>query len=237
MCEKNRAKIKWYSFWLLIVLSGCSTREGNSQMVVKNKKNSIQLPVPKTNGALSVEQAIAQRRSIRQYKQLPLSIDTIAQLLWAAQGITHDTLKRAVPSAAVPDGGPLYPLELYLVAKNITGLAAGVYHYIVQKHALEQCVSEDVSACLSSQPCVMQAMASIVICGDYERIGRAYPEQAQRYTHMEVGMAAENLYLQSQALNVGTVFVGHFDEKAVHALLALPAKEQPLCIMPLGLIE
>ena len=78
----------------------------------------IALPTPKPDGATSVEKALRERRSIRDFKRKPLSIAEVSQLLWAAQGITASGGRRTAPSA-----GALYPLELYLVADNVEGLA------------------------------------------------------------------------------------------------------------------
>jgi len=82
---------------------------------------------PKTSGAISVEEALARRRSVREYADAPLTIDQVMQLLWAAQGVTNTEYGfRTAPSA-----GGLYPLEIYLVAKpsGVLGLEAGIYRY------------------------------------------------------------------------------------------------------------
>jgi hypothetical protein len=83
---------------------------------------TIPLPVPRTTGPLSLEEAIQARRSVREYSTEPLTIPELAQLLWAAQGITSPSGGRAAPSA-----GGTYPLELYVVAGSVTGLETGVY--------------------------------------------------------------------------------------------------------------
>ncbi|WP_367883864.1 nitroreductase family protein [Thermococcus peptonophilus] len=67
---------------------------------------------------MSVEEAIAKRRSIRTYKAEPLGPEELGQLLWACQGgITRDE-KRAAPSA----GGATYPFEIFVVVGNVDGL-------------------------------------------------------------------------------------------------------------------
>jgi SagB-type dehydrogenase family enzyme len=128
-------------------------------------------------------------------------------------------------------------LKLYLVTKNVTGIPAGIYKYNVQKHALEKCIDGDHEAELCPQPCVTNAAANIVICGVYEQIAKKYADGAQRYTHMEVGCVAENVYLQAVSCGVGTVFVAGFDTNVVKNVLKAPADEQPLCILPLGKIN
>lgn len=71
----------------------------------------IPLPAPELIGEMSVESAIKERRSIREFSQKNLALEDVSQLLWAAQGIIGRRGFRAAPSA-----GALYPLELYIVA-------------------------------------------------------------------------------------------------------------------------
>ena len=56
----------------------------------------------------------------------------------------------------------------------------------------------------------------------------------ERYVHMEVGHAAQNVHLQAAALELRTVVVGAFDDANVKRVLALSANEEPLCLMPVG---
>jgi hypothetical protein len=85
--------------------------------------HEIALPKPSVAGAVSLEQAIERRRSVRAFKQDPLPVGAIGQLLWAGQGVTSPDGKRAAPSA-----GALYPLELYAVT------ATEVMHYLPHGH-------------------------------------------------------------------------------------------------------
>ena len=92
----------------------------------------IKLPEPRKKGRISVEEALNTRRSIRKYLDQPLSLQEVGQLLWAAQGITNKKGRRTAPSA-----GALYPIEVYLVAGEVSNLQAGIYRYIPQWHSLE----------------------------------------------------------------------------------------------------
>ena len=193
----------------------------------------MKLPEPRITGDLSVEQAISQRSSTRTYARGALSLAEVAQLLWAAQGETREGGYRSTPSA-----GALYPLELYLVAYEVKGLPAGVYRYVSAGHALEEHGGigqrGQLAASALDQACVRNAPAVIVFTGVYARTMQKYGQRAVRYVHMEVGHAAQNVYLQATTLGLGTLMVGAFDDDAVAGLLGLPADHEPLALMPVG---
>jgi SagB-type dehydrogenase family enzyme len=180
-----------------------------------------------------VEEALAERRSVRTYAGAPLSLEAVAQLLWAAQGITGSGGRRTAPSA-----GALYPLELYLAVGDVEGLAAGLYRYRPGAHELMLVKQEDVREALAeaalSQDWMQEGAIIIVITAVYERSMVKYGERGIRYTDMEAGHAAQNLYLQSEALEVGMVVVGAFHDEQVRSILALPEEETPLYLIPTG---
>jgi SagB-type dehydrogenase family enzyme len=196
----------------------------------------VELPAPQTTGMMSVEEAIARRRSIRNYTDEPLSLEDISQLVWAAQGITEpESGKRAAPSA-----GGTYPLEVYVVVgtNGVTGLTDGVYRYDPSKHRLENILRGDVRSSLADaalgQSWVKEAPVDIVIAAVYERTTGRYGDRGIRYVHMEAGHAGQNLYLQAVARGLGMVVIGAFDDGGVQQLLQLPADQKPLYIIPIG---
>ena len=195
---------------------------------------TISLPPPVKNGEYSLEQLLQQRRSVREFRPGTLSLHYIGQLLWAAQGLTHNKVLRAAPSA-----GALYPLELYLVAGSISNLSAGVYHYQAKSHRLTLHVDDDQRIALAraalSQHWIAEASGAIIFTAKYRRVTAKYGERSYRYTHIETGCATQNLFLQAEALNLGSVIVGAFDDAKLSALLQLPADLTPLIIMPVGL--
>ncbi len=193
----------------------------------------ISLPEPVRSGEKSLETLLQQRRSVREYKEAALDLSAIGQLLWAAQGITDPQGLRTAPSA-----GALYPLELYVVAGNVGGLSPGVYHYYPDRHRLQQTEAGDLRHMLAraalAQPWIKAAAAVVVITAVYDRTTRKYGERGIRYVHMEVGHAAQNLFLQTEALGLATVVVGAFDDDAVATVLKLPTDVQPLMLLPVA---
>lgn len=193
----------------------------------------IKLPPPQLIGTRTLEQLLAQRRSVRTYSAAPISLNEVGQMLWAAQGITHSRGLRTAPSA-----GALYPLELYVVAGAVDGLDAGIYHYLPREHSLVQTAAgerrEALVAAALGQKSLQEAAAVIAIAAIQERTRVKYGERAERYVHMEVGHAGQNMFLQAEALGLGTVVIGAFHDEAVAAALGLPAGTRPLSLMPLG---
>jgi SagB-type dehydrogenase family enzyme len=189
---------------------------------------AIALPTPLASGAMSLEEALARRRSMRDFAATPLSPGELGQLLWAAQGITSQDGRRTAPSA-----GALYPLELYAVT------AEAVYHYEPGGHRLSVHLPGDrrpelYAAALSQAP-VLEAPAVLVIAAVVERTERKYgAERSPRYVHLEAGHAAQNILLQAVALDLGAVPVGAFYDDRVQQALGLPADHQPLYLIPVG---
>ena len=180
-----------------------------------------------------MEEALSQRRSIRAYSGETLTIEDVSQLLWAAQGITSAGGGRTAPSA-----GALYPLELYLVVGDVEGIDKGVYKYILEEHELEKVKDGDIRAELADaalgQACVRDAAIDIVFTAVYERTTGKYRERGIRYVQMEAGHAAQNIYLQAVALDLGTVVIGAFVDGEVKEIMKMQEQETPLYIMPVG---
>ncbi len=190
------------------------------------------LPPPRLESAISVEEALTNRRSQRAFGDAPLRLEDAAQLLWAAQGITHPDGRRTAPSA-----GALYPLEVYLVAGAVGTLPAGIYRYEPRHHRLIRSGAGDqrhaLAAAAFQQRWMADAPAIIVIAAVFQRASRKYGERGQRYVFIEAGHAAENVCLQAVALGLGATIVGAFSDIAVKRLLGLTEAE-PILLVPVG---
>lgn len=197
------------------------------------RAEEINLPKPSYSGHIPVETALQERRSLREYPDKPVTLREVSQLLWAAQGTTSKHGYRTAPSA-----GALYPLEVYLVAGNVTDLPVGLYKYRTDSHKLVKIAGDDLRSELASaaleQSAVRDASAVFVFAAVYERTTAKYGRRGVRYVHMEVGQTTENVYLQAVSLELGTVFIGAFDDDSVKDLLKMPDAECPLGIMPIG---
>jgi SagB-type dehydrogenase family enzyme len=196
-------------------------------------KEAISLPVPRADSACSVERALSERHSIREFGSTALALADVSQLLWAAQGVTGEGGSRTAPSA-----GALYPLEVYLVLGNVQQLATGVYKYEAAQHRLARIAQKDEREALAraayNQDWLRESAAVLAVTGVDQRTTGKYGERGVRYVHMEAGHAAQNVLLQAVALNVCAAAVGAFDDDEVNMILSLPKGERPLYLLPLG---
>jgi len=183
-----------------------------------------------------LEEAIAHRRSVREFSSEPITRLQLSQILWAAQGITD----RGWGLRAIPSAGATYPLEVYVVCghNSVEGIAEGVYHYNIARHCLVLHRSGDVRTNLAraalGQEFVYEAPVDIVICAFFQRTTGGYGSRGERYVYIEVGHVGQNIYLQAVALGLATVAIGAFRDEPVREVLQLDVECQPLYLMPVG---
>jgi len=184
-------------------------------------------------------QALLKKRySCRQFKNQSLKLDDLAGILWAACGKKHDAVTQA--TRTIPSAGATNPLELYLVVgkNSVDKLTPGVYHYLIDRHALELVKNKDVRAELAlaclGQDFIRQAPVSLVIAADFMRTCARYAGRGERYVHMEAGHASQNIYLAVYSFGLATVEVGAFVDTQVSQTLGLEGDLAPLIVMPVG---
>jgi len=207
---------------LLVVPCVCS--ENGRETATKSQ---IQLPKSKTKGTMSVAEALSRRRSHRSFSDQVPTLQTIGQLCWAAQGITDKRGFRAAPSA-----GALFPITIFVVNNN------GVYEYRPKAHILDRVLDGDIRNKLLTvalhQSSVGSAPVCIVVTMNVARTATKYGQRAQRYCLLEAGHVAQNVLLQATALDMVGVPIGAFEDKKLGQLLQLPARLQPVYLLPLG---
>lgn len=216
----------------LIALMGATSLVVGAYKYMKGD-SKILLPKPSKDGEISVEEAIASRRSIRQFRPGAIELRQLSQLLWAAQGITDPRGFRAAPSA-----GALYPLEIFIVTGEVEELEEGIYHYDVEEHALELRregdLRHEIAIAASNQMWIKDAPAIVVVCAIYERTTRKYGSRGERYVHMETGHVGENIYLQAGSLGLACTVVGAFLDDEVRRILDVSEEIKPLYLIPIG---
>jgi SagB-type dehydrogenase family enzyme len=211
--------------WMVVLgLLGC----GQGAAPVGAAPTEIALPQPNLKGKMSVEEAMAKRRSIRQFADKELTPAQVGQLAWAAQGITEP--KRGLRTA--PSAVASYPLEIYMAKKD------GLFRYLPQGHKLVQLSKADVRGALSAaamgQESVKTAPLDIVIVEVKARVPTGFAGKGERFVNIEAGHVGENIHLQAVAMGLGSVTVGAADDALTAKALNLPEGEAPLYMIPVG---
>jgi SagB-type dehydrogenase family enzyme len=188
---------------------------------------AIKLPPPRLDGSVSVEKALSERRTVRTYKEGPLSLADVSQLVWAAQGITEPG--RGLRTAPSPQA--VYLLDTYVISGNVTDLPMGMYKYEPKEHSLIRISEADKKADLFKavgQAPIKNAPVLIVFTGISEKSKRP------GWMYLEAGAASENIHLQAIAIGLGTVTIAGFKDEDVRKALGLGPDRQPIYIMPVG---
>ena len=206
------------------------------QLEYDKSKPVITLPKP---GDLKVKPtdlryAIEERRSIRNYSERYLTMEELAWLLWATQGVRDINVseKRTRVTKNVPSGGSLHPFETYLIIDKVEGLEPGLYRYLSMSHELVQLRKESnlqdgVSDFCGSQGW-MKSSAVIFLWTfvPYRSIWRYSWAACKLF--LEVGHICQNLYLSAEAVDCGVCAIGAFDLERLHDLLGIDGFDEIL---------
>ncbi|HUL30109.1 MAG TPA: SagB/ThcOx family dehydrogenase [Thermodesulfobacteriota bacterium] len=190
--------------------------------------NYFSLLSPDQRGGQSLWEAIAQRRSTRNFSSRSITFLELSQLIWATQGITLRT--RGFDFRASPSAGALYPIETYLVVNRVEEVPAGLYHYGVREAQLaflkEGHFGSAICQAGLGQEMLEEAACIFVWTAMIGRSKWKYRERAYRYIYMDAGHLGQTLYLAATALNLGCCTVGAFFDEEVDRIIGIDGKKE-----------
>jgi SagB-type dehydrogenase family enzyme len=167
------------------------------------------------------------RRSARELDPVPIPVGDLATLLDAAYGVTAANADNGYPRPfrAVPSGGALYPLELYVAVQAAAGIDPGLHHLEPGARRLEHLdpgLTAEALAGAFVQPEVILGSAVVVLLGAlFERSTFKYGERGYRFVLIEAGHVAQNLTLAATELGYASVCLGGYFDHEVDALVGL----------------
>ena len=196
----------------------------------------IQLPSP-AKASMPLDEAINRRASVRSFSDQAMSLAQLSRLLLSAGGITHE--RGDWDMRAVPSGGALYPMEIYIVATNVSDLPDGLYHFQVSDSSLEQVklgdFGERARTAANDQASVGASPATLMMTARFDRSTHKYGDRGYRYTYIETGAICQNVYLAATSMGMGTVAVGAFNDESANDFLDIDGlNEATLLMMPVG---
>jgi nitroreductase len=175
----------------------------------------IKLPPPQMTGGMPLMQALKLRQSTRGNfgPDTPLSMQTISNLLWAADGVNRPGGHRTAPSAA-----DWQNIDIYVTT------ASGLYLYDPIKQELKVLGKEDVRAVAGQQDFVKTAPLNLIYVADMARAkfgGKTMPEVEDTWSFANVGTIAQNVYLFCASENLACIVRAMIDKNVAGKALNL----------------
>jgi len=205
----------------------------------------VQLPFPDQWTKIIEEKdliaAISNRRSRRRFASERLSMEELAFLLWATQGIRQpaggNLSYRTVPSA-----GARHSFETYLFVMRVEGIQPGLYRYLPVSNELlfvsemENMERRLAHACLGQSFVAKGAVTFIWTTIPY-RMEWRYFLAAHRVILIDAGHVCQNLYLACEAIQAGTCAVAAYDQELLDELLHIDGIDEfSVYLAPVGKI-
>jgi len=195
---------------------------------------------------------IKTRKSVRSYSGSPMGIDELSTILYLSYGVTgtisptREELKslnissiRPIDESLIlhrriaPSAGALYPIEVYVVVFNVNGIEKGLYHYYPVEHLLEKIKVGDFRGNLGecfinkiNKEMVQSANLVLLMTAVFNRNQVKYGERGYRYILFEAGHVAQNVYLSSNAMDVGAVAIGGFNDDLLNGFLEIDGEDE-----------
>lgn len=188
-----------------------------------------------------LHEVVARRRSERtfdpQRSVTPAELGNVLQLSYGITGTARLGEGVTQYMRAVPSGGGLYPLELYLVVQRVDGIPPGLYHYRVGRHALEQLEAGDQAALLARTEADWgmsgSAAFDLVIAAVFARSTVKYRERGYRFVLFEAGMVAQQATLVAECQGIRACPMGGFVDDELSAVFGLDGTDEaailPVC--------
>jgi protease I len=212
----------------LILICFCTLCLGQRRPRLTERK-IIQLTEPKLTGAVSFEEALAKRKSVRQFSSQFIKRTQIGQLAWAGQGIIDP--QRGLRTA--PSAGATSPIELLFATEE------GLFAYRPSEHSLDQISDQDIRSLLArevdpTQEQVSGAACTIILAGTARTSSTRLGNSARTHMLMECGHIAQNIQLQAVCLDLGSAAVADFNTKNVSKICSLTRTLEPFYMVFIG---
>jgi SagB-type dehydrogenase family enzyme len=186
--------------------------------------------------------AIRSRRSRRKFSDQPIALAELGWLLWACQGVKRILGDGQVVFRTVPSAGARHPFETYVAALNVEDVAPGIWRYQGSEHRLVHVLDvDDLSARLVAaglgQQFLADAGAVLVWSALPYRTEWRYHALSHKPILIDLGHAAQNLYLAVEAVGCGTCAIAAYDQLALDSLLGLDGEDEfAVYLAPVGKI-
>lgn len=188
-----------------------------------NAPPRIVLPAPERAGGLPLMEAIAARRSRREFARTELPMPMLSNLLWAANGVNRDDGGRTAPSAMHAN-----EIDIYVA------LPSGAYLYDAKENALQLVAGSDIRRVTGYQDFVDEAPLDLVYVADHGRMTLIPVASRESFASVAAGAITQNVYLFAASSGLATVIRAWINREAIAEALGLPHDHQVLLSQTVG---
>lgn len=198
----------------LIITLICTIIVMTSSTIIAGGQD-IKLPEPVKKGGKPLMDALAERKSIREFSERDLTLQQLSDLLWAAWGFNRpEEGKRTAPSSR-----NIQEIDVYVSLKS------GLYIYDAATNTLKQVHNRDIRAMCGSQDFVGTAPVNLIFVADMAKLGRKEGDvirDTDLYSpYANAAFISQNVYLWCASENMGGVIRAMIDRKALAPMMNL----------------
>ena len=191
---------------------------------------------------VSVETAIAKRKSRRSYSEVAIKLEELSFLLWATQGLREK--RSAVRNyRTVPSAGCRHALETYIAAFRVEGIPKAIYRYLPMSHQLvEVAKHKDLEGLLtqaaSDQSFAGESAVTFIWTTIPARMEWRYGRSSYKLIALDAGHVCQNLYLACEAIGAGTCAIAAYDQEFADSILGIDGVEEfTIYMAPVGKVQ
>jgi SagB-type dehydrogenase family enzyme len=186
-------------------------------------RNKLSLPEEDPASTATLDDALLGRVSARRFGSSPILLGDLGAVLRRMQSVTRDNKDTDYPRPfrSTPSGGALYPLELYVWARSVEGLPAGLYHYDPHDHDLDDLGPVDLTTAFVQQDLLELAAAVVLVSAVFFRSVFKYGERGYRFVLLEAGHVVQNALLAAFGRGLAAVPVGGYFDRDVDRVIGL----------------
>jgi SagB-type dehydrogenase family enzyme len=191
----------------------------------------MKLPEPQRDLEFPLMRALAERRTKRRWRESPVSMQDLSNLLWAACGITQPKTRRTKSKRTAPSACNAQEIRVFVA------MADGVYSYEDEKHVLTKVTGEDVRAIIGTQKMMQSAPLGLVFVADLSRMTGPYLRtmEAKRFSAwVDTGFISQNIYLYCAAAGLATAVLALINREKLGEHLKLGDHEKIVLTQVVG---
>jgi len=185
---------------------------------------TVSLPEAQKKGGLPLMEALADRQSTREFADREIPLETLSNLLWAADGVNRrDSGKRTAPSAH-----DRREIDIYVITPE------AYYRFVPEDHSLKLLGHSDLRKLAGTQDYVATAPLNLVYVADFAKVPDTVSEERTMYAAASTGCIAQNVYLFCASEGLGTVVRGSIDRAELASALKLGPERKIILAQTVG---